>query len=105
MKSQPYRQNPWLRRSYSLLAPFYVVLIAAPMQMARARSLAALPNYALKMGNGRICPGKSSKNPEVVQRMSAQGAKQNRGARKSDLFGVSLVVSVPPSVCRPWRAG
>ncbi|GAB4126448.1 MAG: hypothetical protein Fur0040_09080 [Sideroxydans sp.] len=43
MKRQPHQQNPWLRRSYSLIAPFYDALIAAPMHAARARSLAALP--------------------------------------------------------------
>lgn len=43
MKHQPHQQNPWLRRSYSLIAPFYDGLVAAPMRTARARSLATLP--------------------------------------------------------------
>lgn len=43
MTRQPHQQNPWLRRSYSLIAPFYDAVIAAPMRRARARSLAALP--------------------------------------------------------------
>lgn len=40
---QPYRQNPLLRASYSLLAPVYDFVVARPSLMARKRSLAALP--------------------------------------------------------------
>jgi len=43
MDPQPYRQNPLLRMSYSLIAPLYDVLIERPMREARKRSLAALP--------------------------------------------------------------
>lgn len=41
--TQPYRQNPLLRTSYTLLAPLYDLVIEAPMRAARKRSLAALP--------------------------------------------------------------
>jgi phosphatidylethanolamine/phosphatidyl-N-methylethanolamine N-methyltransferase len=39
----PYRENVMLRRSYSLIAPFYDMFIARPMRQARIRSLRALP--------------------------------------------------------------
>ena len=40
---QPYRENPLLRYSYSLIAPFYDLVIERPMREARLRSLRALP--------------------------------------------------------------
>lgn len=43
MNEQPYRQNPLLRMSYSLIAPLYDIVIERPMRGARRRSLAALP--------------------------------------------------------------
>ncbi len=43
MHEQPYRQNPLLRMSYSLIAPLYDIIIERPMREARRRSLAALP--------------------------------------------------------------
>jgi len=43
MNPQPYRQNPLLRMSYSLIAPLYDMIIERPMREARKRSLAALP--------------------------------------------------------------
>lgn len=41
--TQPYRQNPLLRFSYSLIAPLYDHFIEAPMRAARRDSLTALP--------------------------------------------------------------
>lgn len=46
MSEQPYRQNPLLRFSYSLIAPLYDLVIERPMRQARKRSLAALPTEA-----------------------------------------------------------
>ncbi|MFA5371935.1 MAG: class I SAM-dependent methyltransferase [Sideroxydans sp.] len=43
MTKQPYRQNPLLRLSYSLIAPIYDIVIERPMRQARKHSLAALP--------------------------------------------------------------
>jgi hypothetical protein len=43
---QPYRQNPFLRFSYTLIAPLYDLIIEAPMRAARKDSLAALPAAA-----------------------------------------------------------
>ena len=43
MHKQPYRQNPLLRRSYSLIAPVYDAVIERPMREARKSSLEALP--------------------------------------------------------------
>jgi len=43
MHKQPYRQNPLLRRSYSLIAPLYDAVIERPLREARKRSLEALP--------------------------------------------------------------
>ncbi len=40
--SQPYRENPFLRFSYSLIAPIYDWVISAPMRAARTRSLQSL---------------------------------------------------------------
>lgn len=40
---QPYRENPLLRLSYSLIAPFYDLAIERPLLKARARSLRDLP--------------------------------------------------------------
>jgi phosphatidylethanolamine/phosphatidyl-N-methylethanolamine N-methyltransferase len=45
---QPYRQNPLLRLSYSLIAPLYDAIIELPMREARKRSLHALPTDASK---------------------------------------------------------
>ncbi len=48
MNPQPYRQNPLLRMSYSLIAPLYDIVIERPMREARKRSLAALPTTECK---------------------------------------------------------
>jgi ubiquinone/menaquinone biosynthesis C-methylase UbiE len=40
---QPYRENPLLRRSYNLIAPFYDLAIERPLLRARAESLRNLP--------------------------------------------------------------
>src|SRR3989338_7910932 len=40
---QPYLENPLLRYSYNLIAPFYDLVIERPMREARLRSLRALP--------------------------------------------------------------
>lgn len=43
LATQPYRENRWLRSSYSLIAPLYDFFIAAAMRGARTKSLQALP--------------------------------------------------------------
>ncbi len=43
MHNQPYRQNPLLRMSYSLIAPLYDAVVERPMREARMQSLSALP--------------------------------------------------------------
>jgi len=43
MRNQPYRQNPLLRMSYTLIAPIYDQVIERPMRNARKQSLSALP--------------------------------------------------------------
>jgi ubiquinone/menaquinone biosynthesis C-methylase UbiE len=48
MHDQPYRQNPLLRMSYSLIAPLYDFFIERPMREARKQSLGALPSDANK---------------------------------------------------------
>jgi ubiquinone/menaquinone biosynthesis C-methylase UbiE len=48
MREQPYRQNPLLRLSYSLIAPLYDAVIERPMREARKQSLRALPTDASK---------------------------------------------------------
>jgi ubiquinone/menaquinone biosynthesis C-methylase UbiE len=40
---QPWRSNPLLRKSYSLIAPIYDLFIEGTMRAARMRSLSALP--------------------------------------------------------------
>lgn len=42
--NQPYRENPLLRASYSLLAPFYDFIVARALSGVRAQSLRALPS-------------------------------------------------------------
>lgn len=42
---RPYRENPLLRFSYSLLAPLYDFAISLPLHNARKRSLQSLPSY------------------------------------------------------------
>ncbi len=39
----PYRENKFLRWSYSSIAPIYDVFVTGPLQSARIRSLSALP--------------------------------------------------------------
>ncbi len=39
----PYRVNPMLRWSYSLIAPLYDLVVSAPLSRARERSLRSLP--------------------------------------------------------------
>ena len=39
----PYRENTMLRRSYSLIAPIYDLVVSAALRGARTRSLSALP--------------------------------------------------------------
>lgn len=41
---QPYRANPFLRLSYSIIAPLYDAVIERPMREARKQSLNALPS-------------------------------------------------------------
>ena len=43
---QPYRENPLLRLSYSLIAPLYDLAIAQPLRAARSRSLQPLHHAA-----------------------------------------------------------
>ena len=42
-RARPYRENPLLRLSYSLIAPLYDFAISLPLQKARIRSLQSLP--------------------------------------------------------------
>ncbi len=42
---QPYRDNPLLRSSYSLIAPIYDLVIARSLHKARSHSLGSLPTY------------------------------------------------------------
>lgn len=41
---QPYRENPLLRLSYNLIAPFYDLVLKYPLSTARAHSIRALPS-------------------------------------------------------------
>jgi phosphatidylethanolamine/phosphatidyl-N-methylethanolamine N-methyltransferase len=43
-----HRENPLLRLSYSLIAPFYDLVISRPLRAARARSLRSLPTDAAR---------------------------------------------------------
>jgi len=48
MTTPPYRQNPLLHLSYSLIAPLYDSVIERPMREARRQSLSALPDDEVK---------------------------------------------------------
>lgn len=45
VREQPWHRNPLLRLSYSLIAPFYDLVIERPMREARRTSLATLPMH------------------------------------------------------------
>ncbi len=45
MSTQPWKQNPLLRLSYTLFAPVYDIFIEAPMRESRKASLSALPKH------------------------------------------------------------
>ncbi|MEO8331848.1 MAG: methyltransferase domain-containing protein [Gallionella sp.] len=45
---QPHRENPLLRLSYSLIAPFYDLAISGPLRAARTHSLRSLPGDAAR---------------------------------------------------------
>jgi phosphatidylethanolamine/phosphatidyl-N-methylethanolamine N-methyltransferase len=47
-EQQPYRRNPLLRLSYTLIAPLYDAIIERPMRRARQQSLRALPRDECK---------------------------------------------------------
>jgi ubiquinone/menaquinone biosynthesis C-methylase UbiE len=86
--TQPYRQNPLLRISYTLIAPLYDLVIEAPMRAARKRSLAALPASAGQnilvsgAGTGLDLPHMPAMhrytaldfNPEMLARARPRGA-------------------------------
>ena len=44
----PYRGNPSLRSSYSLIAPVYDLVVSSPLSRARTRTLRALPTEQAK---------------------------------------------------------
>jgi ubiquinone/menaquinone biosynthesis C-methylase UbiE len=44
----PHRENPLLRLSYSLIAPYYDLVISRPSRAARIRSLQSLPTDAAR---------------------------------------------------------
>ncbi len=91
MNEQPYRQNPLLRMSYSLIAPLYDIIIERPMREARRRSLAALPADACKnvlisgVGTGLDLPYLPALhhysvldfNPAMLSRAKARNEKLN----------------------------
>jgi phosphatidylethanolamine/phosphatidyl-N-methylethanolamine N-methyltransferase len=45
----PYRENPLLRRSYSLIAPVYDLVVSRPLQRARTQTLRSLPTDQTRM--------------------------------------------------------
>ena len=47
-QDQPYRENPLLRLSYSMIAPIYDLAIARVLHRARSHSLSAIPDDAAK---------------------------------------------------------
>ncbi len=85
---QPYRQNPFLRISYSLIAPLYDHIIEAPMRAARKSSLAALSDSTDQhvlvsgAGTGLDLPHMPTQhrytaldfNPDMLRRARPRGA-------------------------------
>src|ERR1039457_5973607 len=54
----PYRENPMLRWRYSLIAPFYDLVVSRPLLRARTQSLRTLPaDQAKKVLLSGIGPG------------------------------------------------
>lgn len=93
MHKQPYRQNPLLRMSYSLIAPLYDAIIESPMREARKQSLRALPIDESKqvlisgVGTGLDLPLLPTMhhytaldfNPAMLTRARPRGAKMDLG--------------------------
>jgi ubiquinone/menaquinone biosynthesis C-methylase UbiE len=91
MSPQPYRQNPLLRLSYSLIAPLYDLVIERPMRGARRTSLAALAGDSSKRvlisgaGTGLDLPLLPTHhhytaldfNPAMLSRAKSRGEKFN----------------------------
>ncbi len=91
MHDQPYRQNPLLRLSYSLIAPLYDAVIERPMREARKQSLRALPTDESKrvlisgVGTGLDLPWLPTLhhytaldfNPAMLARAKPRGEKLN----------------------------
>jgi ubiquinone/menaquinone biosynthesis C-methylase UbiE len=90
-EQQPYRRNPLLRVSYSLIAPFYDAVIERPMREARTQSLGALPSGESKQvlisgaGTGLDLPLLPSLhryhaldfNPAMLARAKSRGGNLN----------------------------
>lgn len=91
MHNQPYRQNPLLRMSYSLIAPLYDMVIERPMREARKQSLRALPTECCRhilisgVGTGLDFPllppphryTALDFNPAMLERARPRGANLN----------------------------
>jgi ubiquinone/menaquinone biosynthesis C-methylase UbiE len=88
---QPYRQNPLLRLSYSLIAPLYDLVIERPMREARKQSLRTLPTECCRhvlvsgVGTGLDLPLLPTPhrytaldfNPAMLSRARPRGEKLN----------------------------
>ncbi len=91
MHDQPYRQNPLLRMSYSLIAPLYDLVIERPMREARKQSLRTLPTECRRhvlvsgVGTGLDLPLLPTPhrytaldfNPAMLSRARPRGEKLN----------------------------
>lgn len=93
MRDQPYRQNPLLRLSYSLIAPLYDLVIERAMREARITSLARLPTHEQRhvlisgIGTGLDLPHLPEVhrytaldfNPDMLARARPRGGQLNVG--------------------------
>src|SRR5450759_572053 len=89
----PYRENPLLRRSYSLIAPIYDAFIARPLLHARTQSLLALPiNQAEKVLLSGIGTGLDF-NAAMLSRAKLRGAKSGGESLQVDwVMGDSMAL-------------
>jgi ubiquinone/menaquinone biosynthesis C-methylase UbiE len=107
---QPYRDNPLLRRSYSLIAPFYDLAIARSLHKARSNSLSSLSTVAegevllSGVGTGLDLPLLPVRhhytaldfNAAMLSRARSRGAKlRNKGLQTEWVLGDSMALPFP----------
>jgi phosphatidylethanolamine/phosphatidyl-N-methylethanolamine N-methyltransferase len=93
--NQPYRVNPLLKQSYSLIAPFYDFVIARPLLKARASSLLRLPDKPGRVLLSGVGTGLDLPLLPLMHRYTAldfNAAMLSRGRRRAVNLNVEWVL-------------